>query len=223
MKFTTVISAVLLGICVGIEVASADTPPLDRPTPPPCCADGICYPNPTTFGVYPTRWRRWPGDFGTTLEPTSAPPRPGQLGPDVPPYQTPTPEEEDRRAPLSTRHPLAEESAEGAPAAEPGTTPLAPPGPAGPAPTSPLERPSLETPPGMPWDNGEPTTETDPPPAPPFAAIPSIVPTARTTVAQPRTPQNGTPLRFPTVQPKSAPANDPPPALPLTLSSNGSY
>ncbi|HEX2474212.1 MAG TPA: hypothetical protein VHK01_05680, partial [Lacipirellulaceae bacterium] len=33
---------------------------IDRPTPPACCADGICYPNAATWGTYPTRWRRWP-------------------------------------------------------------------------------------------------------------------------------------------------------------------
>ena len=35
---------------------------IDRPTPPPCAADGTCYPNENTWGWYPCHWRQWPGE-----------------------------------------------------------------------------------------------------------------------------------------------------------------
>lgn len=31
-------------------------------TPPPCGPDGVCVPNPATYGWYQTRWRTFPGD-----------------------------------------------------------------------------------------------------------------------------------------------------------------
>src|SRR6516165_6695603 len=83
--------------------ATAATPlPIDRPTPPPCAADGTCYPNEGTWGWYPCKWRRWPGEV---LEPTPAGAQPtpaelqkGGLGP----FEAPTPEREDTQAPPST-------------------------------------------------------------------------------------------------------------------------
>jgi hypothetical protein len=68
-----------------------------RPSPPPCCADGYAYPNPVTWGHYATRWRRWPIEFAAPARAGEPTPRP--LGPDVPPYERPVPDEEDRRAP----------------------------------------------------------------------------------------------------------------------------
>jgi hypothetical protein len=68
-----------------------------RPSPPPCCADGYAYPNPVTWGHYATRWRRWPIEFAGPTPGVVPTPRP--LGQDVPPYETPIPDEEDRRAP----------------------------------------------------------------------------------------------------------------------------
>ncbi len=69
----------------------------NRPSPPPSCADGVCYPNYQTWGHYGTRWRRWPIEIAPPVRPGVAVPRP--LGPDVPAYVPPPMEEEDRRAP----------------------------------------------------------------------------------------------------------------------------
>ena len=41
------------------------------PTPPPCAADGACYPKRTTWGYYKTNWRPWPGDKAG-IQPTPA-------------------------------------------------------------------------------------------------------------------------------------------------------
>lgn len=70
-----------------------------RPSPPPCSADGYCYPNYETWGHYRTRWRRWPIEISAA--PAAARPgaKPAELGPDVPKYEALPPEEEDRRAP----------------------------------------------------------------------------------------------------------------------------
>jgi hypothetical protein len=197
-------------------MARADhSPPLDRPTPPPCCADGVCYPNPTTWGVYPTRWRRWPGVTDAPLEPSPAP-APGELGPEVPPYEAPPAEEEERRAPPPTqqRRPVeAPPEGEAAPGTQPTTPPEGATPPTGPfnlGPTmeeSPTDEDSLR----MPWD--EPTSDVDPPPAPPFASI-HAAPAARRS-SQPTTP---TLLKPATARRPSAPAAyDPPPPLPLAL------
>ena len=44
------------GIATPVAVAG-------RPqTPPPCGPDGVCVPNPATYGFYSTRWRTFPGD-----------------------------------------------------------------------------------------------------------------------------------------------------------------
>ena len=223
MKLVKTITAGLFTACIVGEAAIAAHPPLDRPTPPPCCADGICYPNAPTWGWYGTRWRRWPME---ELQPTPAATTPAdKLGPDIQPYETPPAEEEDRRAPPPTK-PAAEEGAEGG-AEAPGTAPLAPPpgggsespstAPLTPAPAA----PSIVPPPTkMPWENGdEPTGDWDPPPAPPTT----------TTVTIDRAPAARTPNRFepaqpnrPAVWPRAVPNNDPPPTLPVALA-NATY
>jgi len=87
------------GCCCSGICSQAPPNPLapGRPSPPPCCADGICYPNYEYWGHYTTRWRPWPGELAaTTPGGATAPPaaRPG-----VPTYEVLPPEEEDRRAP----------------------------------------------------------------------------------------------------------------------------
>jgi hypothetical protein len=83
--------------------ATAATPlPIDRPTPPPCAADGTCYPSEGTWGWYPCKWRQWPGEVlvptPAGAQPTPAELQKGGLGP----FETPTPEREDTQAPPST-------------------------------------------------------------------------------------------------------------------------
>lgn len=217
MRITSTITQSLLAICTVGAVASAGPPLLDRPSPPPCCADGLCYPNPTTFGWYATRWRRWPTE---TLEPIPAGAMPPAGLKDIEPYSPPGKEEEDRRAPAPTRKPEAAAEAEatspaGAPAAEtPSTTPLAPP-------TTPVAPPGggVTEPPGkMPWENGAPTGDWDPPPAPPFGR-PSIVEAPAIRAA-------GRPVSAPAhrraVRARPAASHDPPPPFPLAMS-NGAY
>jgi len=56
-------------------------------------SDGGCYPNPATYGYYPTQWRRWPG------EPTEAAPK------KAPTEAVPTPSPLDGAAPSRTQPP----------------------------------------------------------------------------------------------------------------------
>jgi hypothetical protein len=238
MKLVKKTTATLFAACLAGDLAIAAHPPLDRPTPPPCCADGICYPNPITWGWYETRWRRWPTE---ELQPTPAPaaPIPGKKIPDIPAYETPPPEEEDRRAPPPTKpRAEAEEGAEvpgeapvapppgGGPEA-PRTAPLTPPpggqltpppaAPLTPGPPAPLTPPLTPPPTKMPWENGqEPTGDWDPPPA---------LPTA-TAVTVDRDPSSRAPNRFapaqpnrPAAEPRDLPNHDPPPMLPVALAS----
>ena len=166
MKFIRTIGAGVLVACASNNPATAANPPLDRPTPPPCCADGICYPKPDTWGVYGTRWRRWPGD---ELEPTPASRAPGKAVPDLEPYETLPPELEDRSAPPPTK-PRAEAEGEGE---RPPERPIAPgPGgemeaPRGTPLTTPPESP-LTAPPESPLVP-RPTTPFSPGPTSPFS------------------------------------------------------
>src|SRR6476646_2418479 len=101
---------------------------IERPSPPPCCADGQCFASPLTYGYYDTRWRRWPLESLAQ----AAPGKPGALSAplqqEVAPFVVPPPEQEDRRAP-----PPSVPSGEQAPAGATGGTPRAPGAPGGPA------------------------------------------------------------------------------------------
>jgi hypothetical protein len=245
MKFTRVLGASLLATWVsGSAGAAGPGVPgiLDRPTPPACCADGICYPNPTTWGAYPTRWRRWPGEVLAPTPADAAAPRPG----DLPPLEPLGPNDEDRRAPPPTVAPEAENGEVNGeirrtpatspatpltpPVEAPGTSPLAPPGGLDTTPGSPFEddAPS-ETETGLPFGQFDPTGAHDPPPAPPFRA-PVVAEAPRQRRAEPTKPAPSITASPRNVAPSSpAPArravvpsspdggDDPPPAFPLTL------
>ena len=144
------VAGCFLAGCMWVGRAHAQIPGLiDRPSPPPCAADGTCYPNKEVWGYYPGRWRTWPGVSGlptpSTLEPT-----PADLGPELSPHETPRPEVEDRQAPPATtkRQPasLPVEAAEGGAESEPTPPQFTPPTP-----------------------TGLPTSDADPPPAFPLS------------------------------------------------------
>lgn len=81
---------------------------MDSPLPPPCAAEGTCRPNRKTWGYYPGRWRRWPGDYDDSTG--TGEPRPGEAGlekVDIPPA-----EEEDRAAPAPSETKEREEEEE---------------------------------------------------------------------------------------------------------------
>jgi hypothetical protein len=140
-------------VCSVAGLAAGRAPLIDPPTPPPCAADGTCYPNTGEWGYYPSRWRTWPG---AQLEPTAAKsptPAEGQISPELRHTETPPAELEDAAAPPSS--PKHEEPAEGAPA-EGAKQPAAESQPST-LPNVPL--PDAESPPLGP------TSENDPPPA----------------------------------------------------------
>jgi hypothetical protein len=159
MKLTRTIT---LAIVAGIGPVAAATLPLDRPTPPPCCVDGICTVHAAEFGYHPTRWRVWPGLSQAPL-PTVQQPTIRNI-PGIPAIETPKPEEEDRQAPppirsLAPPRPVTETSPPtgGAPGATPQTAPFDTNnglGSGGATPTSPLTprsgAPGTTTPPGLP-------------------------------------------------------------------------
>jgi hypothetical protein len=220
-----------------------------RPSPPPCCADGISYARPETWGFYETRWRRWSVEYAVSAPDGVVPP--GGAVPDVRTYETPRAEEEDLRAPAPTTP--REEPVENGGAQQPG--PQSPnglqPGPAAPssvpAPTgtgSPLrnlpayepQSPGLRSP-----DTGSPqspsTQPDDAPQTPPTRPLSTGIPTSdldlppalpigmRSVYERPMERSAGTPARITPQQPSRSgqqpPANDPPPALPTTLASLG--
>jgi hypothetical protein len=148
----------LIASCASVGTTNAGPPPLDRPSPPPYCADGICHPNPLTFGWYPTRWRRWPT---VALEPTPAKAvPPGGRVPDVRPYELPPKEEEDRAAPPHTqpRRDEGEEDEETEGTGTPGAMPVVPPGRGLDLPL-PSDEGGPAAPSGLlPWETDEPAT-----------------------------------------------------------------
>jgi hypothetical protein len=98
MKLTRTLT---LTIVASIGPFAAATLPLDRPTPPPCCADGICSAHAHTFGYFQTRWRVWPG-LSQAPMPTVKQPTVRQI-PGLPAMEPPKAEEEDRQAPPPIR------------------------------------------------------------------------------------------------------------------------
>ena len=101
MRFKKRTTAGLLLLSLGGSSFAAAPPCPDRPTPPPCCADGRCYPNPLTFGVYETRWRRWPVEVAA-LGPDGQPGTLPAATDDIPRFEAPPAEEEDQKAPPPT-------------------------------------------------------------------------------------------------------------------------
>jgi hypothetical protein len=230
--------------CCGGICKQAPPNPLDvgRPSPPPCCADGYCYPNYQTWGHYGTRWRRWPIELAAARP--AGVPEPGALGPDVRPYETPPPEEEDRRAPPPSAprgepvqiapRTAPQEGQEQAPPEERTAPPEGEEPP--PSPESIFDLPTEATPPGLPplptpteetptttplappsdgtsLPLDEPMGDLDPPPAPPFATRQWNGAPARRSAIRPATPSPKREIR------PVAPQDDPAPELPSTLAS----
>jgi hypothetical protein len=224
-----------------VSLAEGASPiPLDRPTPPPCAADGTCYPNENTWGWYPCRWRKWPGE---ELVPTPAGVQPtpaDRMGTDLKPYETPTPEQEDAQAPPSTTKknesgttstpegaqttPSDEERATSRPSPTSGQPPASN-RPSPPAPATPYQAtPNYPTPnyptPNRPKPTSSSgvksnTSDADPPPSLPWKMTP---PTNRAAMAE-SIPRTKLQERAAVTRPPSA--NDPPPSIPSVFHSAG--
>ena len=127
---------ITLSLAIGVMVCGisrgsvAATPPLDRPSPPPCCADGKCFANPLTYGWYETRWRRWPLECEPQVPAGTPTPLPAQLQQEVKPFEPVPPKQEDRRAPPPTVE-------QAPPTGAPTNAPLGPGGATSPPTTSP--------------------------------------------------------------------------------------
>lgn len=154
-----------LAICGVTSLALGRSPLVDPPTPPPCAADGTCYPNTCRWGYYPSRWRTWPGTE-MAPEPSSVAPTPAdqqRVSPELGHSETPPADLEDAAAPPSSpRHEP--------PVAAPGQDEKTPEGsgdgfPSG-MPNVPL--PDAETPTNSPLTT-PPTSDVDPPPTFPSA------------------------------------------------------
>jgi hypothetical protein len=236
-------AGVVVALICGSGVAA---PPLDRPTPPPCCADGHAWASPAVYGVFPTRWRRWPLEYAEQAPTVKLAPLPTELKPEVPPFEAPPAEQEDRKAPPPST-PRAEEP-QAAPAPAPG-----PRGPGGaPPPTSPQSAAPGMQPRSLPYTQPAlPTPPQTTPPSPPgaegvqpssgplFKSIPPESPLNRSGPMgdldppptlpfgpQPVSPNAPAgelikpatmPISLPSTSRVDPPSNDPPPAPPVSL------
>src|SRR4051812_19396853 len=183
---------------------------VDRPTPPPCCADGQCFASPLTYGYYDTRWRRWPLESLAQASAQKPAALPAPLQNEVGPFVRPPAEQEDRKAP-----PPSAPTGEQTPAGATGGAPRTPGAPSGPTPP-----PGFQQPPGTGAPAAQPRGATGYPstglPTPPQAA-PVAPPAGQGT-------QPSTQPLYKSVSPDS-PLNrsgsgpmgdsDPPPALPF--------
>jgi hypothetical protein len=199
MKLTRTLT---IAIVASIGPVAAATLPLDRPTPPPCCADGICAAHASSFGYFPTRWRVWPGLSQAPL-PTVKQPTIRQI-PGITPIEPPSPEEEDRQAPQPIRT-------------------LAPPRPTTEAPpttTSPTTTPPPSTPQTRPFDGPTGPAGGAGAQTPPSTLVPrSSMPTGTT----PGLPQPGQSQPSPLFdgQPPGGGATSPSSLFPPSASLNG--
>jgi hypothetical protein len=209
----TIATAVVLGWMCQSSLA-VQPPCIDRPTPPPCCADGQCFASPMTYGYYDTHWRRWPLEAIAQAKPQAEPGKPGAIPPalknEVPAFVTPPPEQEERKAP-----PPSVPAGEQAPGTGPGGTPRTPTGPAGPqgppsptGPAGPATQPRTGpgfTTPGFP-NPGLPSPPTGPSQPGGQGTQPSTQPLYKSVSPD-------SPLNRNTTQPMGD--ADPPPALPF--------
>jgi hypothetical protein len=234
----TIAAGVFLGWMCPNSLAS-QPPGIERPTPPPCCADGQCLSSPLSFGYYDTRWRRWPLET-VAQAPTGKPAAvPVPMRQDVSPFVTPPAEQEDRKAPPPSV-PAGEQTPIGVPSGAP-RAPGAPGGSTSPRGTQPpTSGPGLPTPPqpsptnppagtgtqpgtapifknvspDSPLNRTGPMGDADPPPSLPFGpALAAPQQPIREMSQQPAT----MPVQSPSAKPVRAPSNDPPPALPVAL------
>jgi hypothetical protein len=208
----TIATSLFLGwLC---QRSLASPPCIERPTPPPCCADGQCFASPLTYGYYNTRWRRWPLESVAQASTTNPAELPAQLRTEVAPFVTPPAEQEDRKAPPPSV-PGGEQTtpATGAPPRAPGAPGGANP-PQGAQPPGGLGAPGTQPRSGSGYSTpGLPTPPQSVPLAPPAGL--------GTPPAGQGTPPTGQPM-FKNVSPES-PLNrsgpmgeaDPPPSLPF--------
>jgi hypothetical protein len=236
----TIATGVFLGWMYQSSLAG-QPPCMERPTPPPCCADGQCFASPLTYGYYDTRWRRWPLETIAQATTAKVAPLAAPARQDIPPFVTPPPEQEDRRAPPPSV-PAGEQTpvtapggatrppgAPGGPVPQPGAQP-----PAGgtgfavPPPTSPMTPPQGQgtqpntgrqfknVSPESPLNRTGPMGDADPPPSLPFGPALVSPQQARHDVSQ---HPAALPLKSPSVKPVHTPSSDPPPAPPIALAS----
>lgn len=244
MRLTLTAAGGLLAM-VGFASGAAAAVPIDRPSPPPYCADGKCYPKTETWGFYQGRWRSWPG-VDERPGPHGPSPTPAELlGPDLKQYETPLPQDEDRRAPPPTQPPERAlptipsvppegggPETDGAPG--PGAVPTGPgmerPGPPAPGIEGPAEpRVMMPIPSGRPALPRSGEEDADFPPALPFGSNPlPPIETPQLPFGSPTPdalpgnvpgdlpiPPDGAQLRRDRLQ-RSA-TDDPPPPLPMAL------
>jgi hypothetical protein len=236
------VSIITCGVMASLAGSTWAIDLLDRPSPPPCCVDGVCYAHATQFGYFQTRWRVWPGLSVApmpTVQPPTARPVPG-----MPIIEPPKPEEEDRQAPPPIKSAVPQSELQPPAGAVPRSTPLesldgrggtseAPPAPRtqGPGgfpqqpsgfPQQPGGIPQPFLPPGpsttpLPTGGERSGADVDRPPLPPFASARGNG--LRTIQSSGFTSNPRAELRpaAPSARQRQRAASDPPPAPPLAL------
>jgi hypothetical protein len=243
----TIATGVLLGwMC---QSSMSAPPAIERPSPPPCCADGQCFASPMTYGYYDTRWRRWPMESLAQASAQKPAALSAPLQKEIAPFIVPPAEQEDRKAPPPSV-PAGEQTPAGAPRTQGA--------PGGPTPPQGFQQPAgTGAPAGQPrgTTGGLPTPPQTVPLAPPagqgtqpttqpYKSVspdsplnrsgsgpmgdsdpPPSLPFGPALVAPEQASRDVSqqpavvPRRSPSVQPVNAPSSDPPPAPPIALAS----
>jgi hypothetical protein len=245
MKLAAIVTLGIVASLAGNARAQINL--IDRPTPPPCCVDGVCHAHAARFGYFQTRWRVWPGLSVAplpTVQPPTARPIPG-----VPVIEPIPPEQEDRQAPEPIKSSVPPPDVEPPAGAVPRTAPLesldgrgtdqmqsAPqaPGPSFLQPPGGLQpQPGgVPQPGGFPQPMFLPRPSTTPaptggersgaavdrPPAPPIASNRGGIVGAAEAIGFTSTLRTvARPAAAPSIPPRQRITNDPPPAPPLAL------
>ena len=186
---------------------------VDHASPAPCMPEGCCQPNGGPFGFAKPQWRKWPGTDDGGPTPPVAP------GPDslIPPYEEPSPYDEDQQAPPSLDESSAAAEAAAETEAESGGPAMSRPEmnrPGREISLPPMPRPSLPS--ARPGANPAPDNNAAPPSLP-FGYAP---PAGGADAYGPPTPafNNTTPTSLPKPE---AGKRDLPPPLPVGFTQNG--
>ncbi len=155
------------------DAAGPHTACTDCPLPPPCSAEGGCYPKRDTWGYYPTQWSTWPTDYGDAASESQG----GRTN--LPSVIVPKAAQEDKAAPAPSEPKPDDASMDSGGGTRELDLPSLPPLPAQPGPQGQGAPGQPFAPPQQPGGNQREDAPPGLPPLPGFGPPPGISPPPR--------------------------------------------